>query len=194
VATMAQFGRFLQGKEPLPKKTVVITIDDGYKSTYQVAYPVLKKHGFPATVYLYSDFVGAADALTWAQMHEMVSSGLIEIQPHSKTHANLTVKLAGESDAKYAERMRREVDAPIKAIRDHLSLASYSFAYPYGDVNELVANLLERDSVHVGATVTAGGNGFFAYPYMVRRTMIFGTDDLEAFKTKLVTFVRISAR
>ena len=44
-------------------------------------------------------------------MQEMVRSGLIEIQPHSKTHANLTIKLPGESEAKYAERMRREVDA-----------------------------------------------------------------------------------
>jgi peptidoglycan/xylan/chitin deacetylase (PgdA/CDA1 family) len=194
VATMAQFGRFLQGKEPLPKKTVLITIDDGYRSTFQIAYPVLEKHGFPATVYLYSDFVGASDAMTWAQMHEMASSGLIEIQPHSKTHANLTVKLAGESDAKYAERMRREVSAPIHAIRDHLSLGSYSFAYPYGDVNDLVADVLEHDGVQVGATVTAGGNGFFAYPYMVRRTMIFGTDDLDAFKAKLATFTQIAAR
>jgi peptidoglycan/xylan/chitin deacetylase (PgdA/CDA1 family) len=74
VITMKQLERFLEGKEPLPKKTVVITIDDGYRATYQVAFPILKKYGFPATVYLYSDFVGAADAMTWAQMQEMVRS------------------------------------------------------------------------------------------------------------------------
>ena len=55
---------FLDAKEPLPRKTVAITIDDGYRSTYEVAFPVLRKHGFPATVFLYSDFVGASDALT----------------------------------------------------------------------------------------------------------------------------------
>jgi peptidoglycan/xylan/chitin deacetylase (PgdA/CDA1 family) len=121
---------FLEGKEPLPKKTVVITIDDGYRATYQVAFPILKKYGFPATVYLYSDFVGAADAMTWAQMQEMVRSGLIEIQPHSKTHPNLTVRLAGETDARYQERVRREVEAPIAAIQDRLSAPSFSYAYP----------------------------------------------------------------
>ena len=194
VISMAQFARFIEGKEPMPKKTVVITIDDGYRATYQVAYPILRKYGFPATVYLYSDFVGAADALTWPQMQEMVRSGLIEIQPHSKTHSNLTVKLSGESDAKYAERIRREVEAPVNAIQERLSLASASYAYPYGDVNELVADLLARQGVRIGSTVTAGGNGFFAYPYMVRRTMIFGTDDLEVFKSKLATFARTSAR
>jgi peptidoglycan/xylan/chitin deacetylase (PgdA/CDA1 family) len=194
VVSLAQFARFLDGKEPMPKKTVVITIDDGYRATYQVAYPILKKYGFPATVYLYSDFVGATDAMTWPQMQEMVRSGLIEIQPHSKTHSNLTIKLPGESDAKYAERLRREVDAPVSAISERLSVASFSYAYPYGDVNELLADLLARQGIRLGVTVTAGGNGFFAYPYMLRRTMIFGTEDLEVFKSKLAIFARTAAR
>jgi hypothetical protein len=68
VISMAQLARFLEGKAPVPKRAVVITIDDGYRATYQVAYPILRKHGFPATVYLYSDFAGAGDALTWPQM------------------------------------------------------------------------------------------------------------------------------
>ena len=75
VIPLAQLARFLDGKEPLPRKSVVITIDDGYRSTYEIAYPILKKYGFPATVFLYSDFVGAADAMTWAQMKEMVALG-----------------------------------------------------------------------------------------------------------------------
>jgi peptidoglycan/xylan/chitin deacetylase (PgdA/CDA1 family) len=194
VISMQQFATFLAGREAMPKKTVVITIDDGYRATYQVAFPILRKYGFPATVYLYSDFVGASDAMTWAQMQEMQRSGLIEIQPHSKTHANLTIRLPGETDARYAERVRREVEAPIGAIRERLSVASFSYAYPYGDVNDLVADLLQKQNVKLGVTVSAGGNGFFAYPYMLRRTMIFGTDDLETFKSKLATFVRMAAR
>jgi peptidoglycan/xylan/chitin deacetylase (PgdA/CDA1 family) len=194
VISMAQFGDFIAGKEPLPRKTVVITIDDGYRATYQIAYPILRRFGFPATVYLYSDFVGAADAMTWPQMQEMVKSGLIEIQPHSKSHANLTVRLPGETEARYAERIRREVEAPQAVIQDKLGLASLSFAYPYGDMNDLVAGLLQRQGVHLGATVTAGGNGFYAYPYMLRRTMVYGTDDMETFKSKLATFTRLAAR
>jgi len=194
VIPLAQLARFLDGKEPLPRKTIAITIDDGYRATYQIAYPILKKYNFPATVYLYSDFAGAADALTWPQMQEMVRSGLIEIQPHSKTHANLTVRLPGETEARYAERIRREVEAPIGVIKERLEASTFSFAYPYGDVNDTVVDLLGRQGVRYGVTVTAGGNGFFAHQYMLRRTMIYGTEDLEQFKAKLATFARTAAR
>jgi len=194
VVTLARLARFLEGKEALPAKSVAITIDDGYRSSYEIAYPILRKYGFPATVFLYTDFVGASDAMSWAQMKDMTSSGLVTIQPHSKSHANLTQRLPNETDARYRDRIRREVDTPVTVIKERLSAPSFTFAYPYGDVNEYVVDLLVKDSVGQGVTVTPGGNPFYAYPYMLRRTMVFGNDDLDAFKSKLATFVRTGAR
>lgn len=185
VITLAQLAAFLAGNEPLPKRSVVITIDDGYRSTYDVAFPILKRYGFPATVFLYTDFVGLPDALTWAQMQEMMRSGLVEIQPHSKSHANLTLRLPRETDAQYRERLRSEVESPIATIRTRLGAGSQAFAYPYGDVTESVADMLARGNVRLGFTVTPGGNPFFAYPLMLRRTMIYGEDDLAGFRAKL---------
>jgi len=194
VIPLARIDEFLAGRAPLPRKSVIVTIDDGYRSTFDVAFPILKQHGFPATIFLYSDFVGAGDALTWAQMKEMSASGLIDIQPHSKTHANLTLRLPDETDSRYRDRVRREVDTPIALIKERLSLSSVAFAYPYGDVNEIVVDALARDGAQMGVTVTPGGNGFFAYPYMLRRNMVFGNEDLDAFKSKLNTFVRTAGR
>jgi peptidoglycan/xylan/chitin deacetylase (PgdA/CDA1 family) len=194
VLTLTQLAAFIAGREPLPKKSVAITIDDGYRATNDIAFPILKKHGFPATVFLYSDFVGAGDALTYPQMKELIASGLIEIQPHSKTHSNLTLRLPDENDAKYRERLRREVDAPVDIIRERLAMTSHAYAYPYGDVNETVVDFLSRQGVSLGLTVTPGGNGFFAYQYMLRRSMIFGNEDLESFKAKLQTFVRTAGK
>jgi peptidoglycan/xylan/chitin deacetylase (PgdA/CDA1 family) len=194
VVPVARLAGFLSGREPLPRKTVAITIDDGYRSTFDVAFPVLLRHRFPATLYLYSDFVGAGDALNWTQMRQMQASGLVDVEPHSKTHANLTQKLPGETDAQYRDRLRREVDAPIAAIRDRLGATSATFAYPYGDVNDAVIAELRRRDVPAGVTVTPGGNGFFAYPYYLRRSMVYGTDSIDAFKAKLVTFVPFAGR
>jgi peptidoglycan/xylan/chitin deacetylase (PgdA/CDA1 family) len=194
VISLADLAGFLEARQPLPRKTVAITIDDGYRASYDIAYPVLKQHGFPATVFLYSDFVGASDAMTWAQMKEMTASGLVDIQPHSKTHSNLTLRLPGETETTYRERIRREIDAPISAIRERLAEASFTYAYPYGDVNDAVIGELTRAGVKQGVTVTPGGNGFFAYPFTLRRSMVFGNEDLDAFKAKLVTFNRTTPR
>ena len=194
VLPLSRVTAFIERGEPIPRKSVVLTIDDGYRSTYEVAFPILKKYGFPATVFLYSDFVGAPDALTWPQMKEMESSGLVNIQPHSKTHSNLTARLAGESDAKYRERMRTEVEVPIRLIQDKLAVPALTYAFPYGDVNETVVDLLKRQGVHLGVTVTPGGNGFFAYPFMLRRSMVFGGDSIDGFKSKLATFAPATPR
>lgn len=194
VIPLARLIGFLDGKEALPRKTVVLTIDDGYRSTYEIAYPILKKHGFPATVFLYSDFVGASDALTWPQMKEMADSGLVDIQPHSKTHANLALRLPQETDAKYRERIRREVDAPISTIQEHLGIRAVAYAFPYGDLTEPVLEQLKRQGVKLALTVTPGGNGFFAPPQMLRRSMVFGNDSLDAFKAKLVTSMPVTSR
>jgi peptidoglycan/xylan/chitin deacetylase (PgdA/CDA1 family) len=185
--SLARLAAFLEGREALPPKAVVITIDDGYRSTYEVAWPVLRKHGFPATVFLYTDFVGAPDALTWAQMREMTGSGLFDIQPHSKTHTNLTIRQPDETDARYRERVRREIEGPIEAIRAQLGSRSVAYAFPYGDVNEAVVGELRARGVALGVTVTPGGNAFFAPPYMLRRTMVYGSDELDAFRVKVVT-------
>jgi peptidoglycan/xylan/chitin deacetylase (PgdA/CDA1 family) len=190
VISLAELQRFLEAQEPLPRRTVVITIDDGYRSTFEVAYPILKKHGFPATVFLYSDFVGAGDAMSWAQMQELSRSGLIEIQPHSKTHANLVLHLPQEAEAQYRERIQKEVEIPSAAIEGRLSTKVQNFGYPYGDTNETVVEALKRRGFALGLTVTPGGNGFFASPYMLRRTMVFGEDDIGVFASKLAVFTK----
>lgn len=194
VVPLADVQAFVEGRAPLPPRAVVITIDDGYASTYEIAYPILQKHGFAATVFLYTDFVGAPDALTWAQMKEMVASGLIEIQPHSKSHSNLAVRLPGESDAQYRARLAQEIAVPTRLIRERIGRAVFSFAYPYGDVVDAVAELVTKNDIALGLTVTPGGNAFFAAPLMLRRSMVFGEDDIAAFKSKLAVFAALPGR
>jgi hypothetical protein len=69
-------------------------------------------------------------------------------------------------------------------------VASVAYAFPYGDVNETVVELLKRQSVRVGVTVTPGGNASFAYPFMLRRSMVFGGDGIDVFRSKLATFTQ----
>jgi peptidoglycan/xylan/chitin deacetylase (PgdA/CDA1 family) len=194
VLSIAQLQGFLKGTEPIPSQAVVITIDDGYRSVFEIAFPILKKYEIPATVFLYSDFIGAADALTWPQIQEMLRSGLIEVQPHSKTHDNLASRSPQETDAQYRARIFGEVDIPSKMIEDRLSTSVYAYAYPYGDRNAVVIDQLARRGIALGLTATPGGNAFFANPYLLRRTMIFGDDDIATFAEKLAIFTKVELR
>ncbi len=187
VVPLSALEDFLQGRRALPERAVVITIDDGYKTVYQYAYPILRKHGFPATVFLYTDFVGAGDALNWAQMREMVGSGLVDIQAHSKTHSNLIERASGEDDAAYLKRIETEVAVPREVIESKLPIKVGRYAFPYGDANQQVLDRLQADDYRLGLTVNPGGNGFFSEQLMLRRTMIYGDHGLAAFKARLET-------
>lgn len=190
VLRLRDLAGFLSGREPLPQRSVVITIDDGYESVYRHAYPALKKHGFSATLFVYSDFVGARDGLSWAQLQEMAASGVIDIQAHSKSHRNLIERSVGETEAGYRQSIETEVRQPRQVLERRLAAAGVQvrhFAFPFGDANELVLESMERHEYSLGVTVNPGGNPFFAQPTMLRRTMIFGDHDLEDFKARLQT-------
>ena len=188
VLRLSDLYSFLGGARQLPARAVVLTIDDGYNSMYHQAYPVLKRYGFPATVFVYTDFIGARDSLTWDQMKEMVASGLIDVQAHSKTHTNLTLRQPGESDNKYRERLSTEAATPQDIIQRKLHVNVSSYAYPYGDANGIMLEQLTKSNYRMGLTVDPGGNAFFTPPLLLRRTMILGDQDLEAFKAQLQVF------
>jgi peptidoglycan/xylan/chitin deacetylase (PgdA/CDA1 family) len=194
VIRLSELRDFLAGRRALHPRSVVITIDDGYVSVYQHAYPLLKKHHFPATVFVYTDFAGAGDALTWSQMKEMVDSGLIDVESHSKTHANLAYRLPWESDGAYRRRLDEELLVPKKLLRARLGNEVRIFAYPYGDANPVLVDRLGSADYQLGLTVKPGGNPFFANPMMLQRTMIFGEDGLDEFKVKLQTFQAIGSQ
>lgn len=196
VLRLSQLSEFLAGKQPLPARSVVITIDDGYESVYRHAFPLLKKHGFSATLFVYTDFIGIGDGLNWAQLQEMAASGLVDIQAHSKTHRNLTERNPGETDERYRAAIETELRAPRELLEKRLAGAQVQvrqFAYPFGDANEVVLDAMARQQYQIGVTVNPGGNPFFAHPLMLRRTMIFGDTDLEGFKARLQTSRSVGA-
>lgn len=187
VIRLGELAAFLAGGQALPPRSVVITFDDGYESVYRHAFPVLRRLGLPATAFVYTDFLGGGDALTWPQMQEMLASGLVDIQSHSKSHRNLTERRTGETDERYRANIDLEMRAPREVLERRLpNLKVRHLAYPFGDANDLVLQSAAHHGIELAATVVPGGNPFFAHPLMLRRTMIFGDTSLEAFKSKVV--------
>ncbi|NML16525.1 polysaccharide deacetylase family protein [Azohydromonas caseinilytica] len=186
VIRLEQLLDYLEGRQALPRRSVVLTIDDGYASVYRHAFPLLKKHGLPATLFVYTDFIGSGgEALSWAQLSEMAASGLIDVQAHSKSHRNLIDRMPGESEERYRQGLDAEARVPRELLEKRLPVQVRHYALPYGDANEAVLEVLSRQRYRLAVTVNPGGNAFFAQPMLLRRTMIFGDHDLEDFKAKL---------
>src|SRR4030095_13915199 len=76
VISLREFVEFTRLGRQLPQRSVVLTFDDGYKSFRQYAYPVLKELGFPATLFVYTDYVGAGrNALSWPGVRGLAAAG-----------------------------------------------------------------------------------------------------------------------
>ena len=122
----------------------------------------------------------------------MSKSGLIDFQSHSKSHANLIVRLPGESDARYRERVDTELRVPRTVIERNVPGKVTHHAFPFGDANQLVVERLVQTGHELGLTVNPGGNAFFAYPLMLRRTMIFGGASMDNFRSALQVFREVN--
>ncbi|HEX5355990.1 MAG TPA: polysaccharide deacetylase family protein [Aquabacterium sp.] len=185
VLKLADLRAWLDGQRALPLKSVVITVDDGYASFYHQAYPLLRQYGMPATLFVYTDFIGAGDAVDWAELQEMSRSGLVDVQSHSRTHRNLIEHPSAESEAAYQQALLGEIKLPRELLTQKLGTEQSSYAYPYGDANEAVLAMLGKQNYQLAVTVNAGGNAFFSQALMLRRTMIFGDMSLDDFKARL---------
>jgi peptidoglycan/xylan/chitin deacetylase (PgdA/CDA1 family) len=106
---------------------VVVTFDDGTRDFHEAALPLLVRHGVPAVLYLATGGVanGAPDpsAISWQQLAESVSTGLVTVGSHTHTHANLT----DASEHVAEDEMRRSKEL----IEDRLGVDCRHFAYPW---------------------------------------------------------------
>jgi peptidoglycan/xylan/chitin deacetylase (PgdA/CDA1 family) len=185
--TMRELLKFIDYQEPLPRKAVAITIDDGYRSVYDLAYPILKKYDFTATLFIYTDFIdNSPNALTWEQLRELTRAGF-EVEAHTITHADLTLKRKGESRVNYLQRIRRELQVPRELIGKHLGQNPIWLAYPYGRWNNLVVSMAIEVGYRGGVTVTRGVTPFFANPFKVGRIQIMNPEEGHSFE-QLVKF------
>ena len=184
---------FLKYKQGLPKKSVLITMDDGYRSVYTHAYPILKKYGFTATLFIYTDFIGVSKmALTWDQLKEMKADGF-SIGSHTIHHSDLTVPKDGESEADWMDRINRELYGSKKIIDKKLGQNTYLLAYPYGNYDQRSVNIARNAGYKIAMSVKRGGNPFFANPFHLRRDQIL-QKDMQTFISRLNTFKPMSLK
>src|SRR3989454_5480819 len=147
-----------RGEKNIPPRCAVISFDDGWKSQYEVAWPIMKKFGYTFTMFIYTEGVagaslGGGQAITWEMLADMRDNG-IDIEAHSATHQDLreghTImviepgnkrtkkKLTG---AEYEQWVQNEVVGCKQLLEQRLGIRVNCFAVPFGTYNEHVKEI-----------------------------------------------------
>jgi len=187
VLPLREFVEWNHLKRQLPRRTVVLTFDDGYSAFMEHAYPVLKELGYTATLFVYTDYVGAGrNALSWADLKKLDAEGF-DVQAHSKTHGDLR-RAQGETDAQFARRMQTELADPLALFRRNLGKAPPFLAFPYGRSDEGVEKKAREVGYTAAFTVRRQGSPAFVAPLRVNRSQVYSEMTLEDFIKNLNVF------
>ena len=178
---------YVTGKrESLPKNAVVVTIDDGWRSTYTEVFPEMKRYGFPFTVFIYPQIIGhTAHALSWKQIKEMSDAG-VDIESHSLSHPFLTRRRHAELDQRaYSGWLQRELIDSKRLIERATGKPVLFLAYPFGDYDHSVIESAGRAGYDAALTCEAGMVRRGSNPLKMRRTVIEKKMDFVSFRRYL---------
>lgn len=159
-------GLILEGRE-LPERCTVLTVDDAYVSFLTGAMPLLRRYGYPVTLFVSTGTVGSSGYLTWTQLRSLAGEG-VDIGNHTVSHPYLLNRKPQEDDREWRERVRREISEAQETFERELGEAPRLFAYPYGEYAPEVIEIV-RESGFLGAMgqqsgVADSGDDWFVLP------------------------------
>ena len=157
----------LKSKKRLPERAVVITFDDGYRSIYDHAHPILTRYSMPYTVFISPQVIGKhGSQLSWQQLAEMEQGGA-RFANHTSHHRHLLERDVDESRSDWLARIEQDIRQAEAVLEDKLGYSNRYLAYPYGEYNGDIQQLIARLGFvgfgqHSGAMYS--GSDFTALP------------------------------
>ena len=159
--TLQEFIDFVEGKATLPQKSIMITFDDGLKSSYENATPILEVADYTAVMFIitkYSTANGTSYYISLDEAKEMLASGVWELQVHANDSHD-DVKISSESyghylsnkiwledkdrvetDEEYQIRVANEFRSSFDDYVTAFGTKPISFAFPFGDYGHISKN------------------------------------------------------
>lgn len=163
-----------QKNNTLPLKPIAITFDDGWRTQYENALPILNKYHTVGTFYIYTGVIGSPAYMTWEDLHALVNSGM-EIGDHTKNHPRLT-KI---NPSKWDE----EIIGSKKTLERNLHVQVNDFAFPYGNYNDKVVEFIKQAGYVSARTSDKGIYNDFKDLYRLK--VIYAPSDLRTLEDVL---------
>lgn len=176
VITMQDFLEWRNGTRRLPERCVLITIDDGWKSVYTDAYPVLRAYGYPFTLFLYTRYINVRGAsMTHRMIREMIQHGAT-IGSHSSNHLYpKDWKKLEDAPEAYRAQVVREITKSGEKLRKLFGNCS-TYCYPGGYHTPRMQEELQNAGYSAAFTVLESKVECQEPIYEVHRYMVFGVD------------------
>jgi peptidoglycan/xylan/chitin deacetylase (PgdA/CDA1 family) len=184
VMTLDEVADLVEAGDDLPARAVVLTIDDADRSVYELAYPLLKKYGMKAHLFVPTAKVGGPwselDICSWEQLNEMVASGHILVESHTRD-LHFKVRAGGGLDPVFFHPDRVPEQARLRNFKD---LARQTRTNPEAGIPDNLAEMLSGPYAAVAADLVSSrmdiqagigaGTAWLAWPYG------FATDELDS--------------
>jgi len=193
VISLEIFLKYLNAKKEIPKNSIMITFDDGYRDNYTNAYLILRKYKLPAVIFLSAGYINTDRVLPhdmddkteynrllgWNEIKQMLDNK-IDFGSHTLHHANL-----GKCSK---DNMKKEIKESKILIEKNIECEVKSISYPFGllsDFNKDVIGITENAGYECGVTAIYGINTKKADRYKLYRIGIESSDTMFTFKAKL---------
>ncbi|NLL71713.1 MAG: polysaccharide deacetylase family protein [Epulopiscium sp.] len=193
----------------LPPKSIIITFDDGYRSNYQYAYPILKQMEFKGTIFLIGWSMGRnfhkdgvtpiIPHLTWKEAREMYNSGVMDLQHHTYDlhngkeeapyHGMGVDPYTGETEEDYSARFLQDTLLWKEKIEKEVGNYVFVFAYPYGQGNLIAEKILKENGFYFSLLT---GQGTERLPYSNHLLSRINVTEKDSLKELLEKFYSMS--
>ena len=177
VIPLVQLVDSLRQGTKLPEHCVVITIDDGYKSVYENAWPILKEYGYPFTVFLYAKATENKhwNYMTWNQIRELKDAG-VDFQNHGFAHEHLAFQPEGMDQEEYKSWIRADLAVSTRILSEELEERPRFFAVPYGEYNKTVLDEIRLFGYEAILLQDPGSISSNIDPFAIPREPILGNE------------------
>lgn len=179
VISLSEFEAWKSGQKKLPARNVLITIDDGWRSVYEEAFPILKKHKFPFAIGLYTDFIASGGkTLTLEMLNEMRQAGM-EIACHSTSHP-LPSKFKKARNAgadQYRAFLNKEIVESKKELDSRFRINTKTYIYPGGYYLQDMFPTIQEGGMSFAFTVKPGKVTLNSSNLELPRYVVLGTTE-----------------
>ncbi len=122
---------------PKKQKRILLTIDDGFKSFYEVAWPYLKENKIPFILFVSTEPIGNQGYMTWEQLKEIDRESFAIIGHHSHTHEYLIEK----TNQEFVD----DIELANKIFKEKIGYIPSLFSYPFGEYSEFMRNYISKN-------------------------------------------------